>query len=633
MNNKKSFVLDSKSLKIKEVLNQDFMEIEILSIAEGLNRNNSYFTLESMEKGIPTFYNKFIMGYYRVNNVKNGEGVFEEHNSDIRYDKELDEFYWSYTAANAEKPLGLVRESDKVEIIEQDGKKWIQLTAVILTKYNREAVKHLLKSKGKRKVSVEITVIKSHEKDGIEIIEEFVLDAITILGNRKNSTVLCEEGIEGASMKILNFEQALQKQKEAVCFAYKQLDENLSTNEKEKTIKMEIQNDLENDNSLINNEKGMEGLTLTYEQKRDILERVLREQKCSGDCDYVWVADLSETEVFFCYNGDYFKANYSWNEELEDKCTIDLDACVKVVRDWKEYSANNGEIEEQSEKEQEVEEVQQENFSAEESETEKEPEVNSEEKKEFAEEETVETSEKEEFASSDNKEEVNEEEEKEKDEEKEDNCNNYSEEDSEEEKENACKKCGKAKCECSSEEEDEKEEEKFEEKEETCPECGKEKCECSSEEEEEKEEEEDYRAKYEALMADYETLQKNYSSLEIEKKELADKLEAIEYNQKNTEMLNYGYEMISNENSLDEEDVKTLKDTFKEVCENEKFVEKEQVENFMDVNIPKLFYKRHKEEKINKSKEEDFSMQFSNPIKKTTEETSIDKMRILLNIK
>ena len=63
MDTKKSFVLDSKSLKIKEVLNQDFMEIEILAVYEGLNRNNSYFTLESMKKAIPTFYNKFIMGY------------------------------------------------------------------------------------------------------------------------------------------------------------------------------------------------------------------------------------------------------------------------------------------------------------------------------------------------------------------------------------------------------------------------------------------------------------------------------------------------------------------------------------------------------------------------------------------
>lgn len=629
MNNKKSFVLDSKSLKIKEVLNQDFMEIEILSIAEGLNRNNSYFTLESMEKGIPTFYNKFIMGYYRVNNPKSGEGVFEEHNSDIRYDKELDEFYWSYTAANAEKPLGLVRESDKVEIIEQDGKKWIKLTAVILTKYNREAVKHLLKSKGKRKVSVEVTVVKSHEKDGIEIIEEFILDAITILGNRKNSTVLCEEGIEGASMKILNFEQALQKQKEAVCFAYKELDKGLSTNEEEETIQMEAENNLENNNSLINNEKEMEGLALTYEQKRDILESVLREQKCSKDCDYIWVADLSETEVFFCFNGDFFKASYSWNEEGEDKASIDLDNCVKVVRDWKEYSAIDEEVEEQ----QRTEEVQQEAFSTENSEEEvKQSEVvieanSEEEKKEFVEETTEEeiVENSEEFASSEDEEEKeNEEEDIFEEEEQEKNCGDFSEEETSEEKENVCEQCGKEKCECSL---DEEKEETFEEKEDVCVDCGKTECECVSEEEKE-----DFQVKYETLLNDYETLKESYSSLENEKQKLVNKLEEIEYAQKNTEMLNYGYEMISNENSLDEEDVETLKNDFKEVCENEKFTEKEQVENFMDVNIPKLFYKRHKEEKINKSKEEDFSMQFSNPTKKTTEETSIDKMRNLLKI-
>lgn len=634
MNNKKSFVLDSKSLKIKEVLNQDFMEIEILAIAEGLNRNNSFFTVESMEKGIPTFYNKFIMGYYRVNNSKSGEGVFEEHNSDIKYDKELDEFYWSYTAANAEKPLGLVRESDKVEIIEQDGKKWIRLTAVILTKYNREAVKHLLKSKGKRKVSVEITVVSSHEKDGIEIIEEFILDAITILGNRKNSTVLCEEGIEGASMKILNFEQALQKQKEAVCFAYKELDESLSTNEEEEIIQMEAQRDLENNDSLIDNEKEMEGLTLTYEQKRDILESVLREQKCLEDCDYVWVADLSETEVFFCFNGDYFKTSYSWDEESEEKCIIDLDNCVKVVRDWREFSAIDEEIEKQQTTE---EEVQQETFSLENSEKEVEQfenvtEANSEEeKKEFVEETveepTVEGSE--DFASSEeeeNKEDEVDEDEKDNEEEdkQEKNCGEFSEEETSEKKEEVCKQCGKEKCECSL---DEEKEETFEEKEDVCVDCGKVECECVLEEEKE-----DFQAKYEALLNDYETLKDSYSLLENEKKELTNKLESIEYTQKNAEMLNYGYEMISNENSLDEEDVETLKNTFKEICENEKFTEKEQVENFMNVNIPKLFYERHKEEKINKSKEEDFSMQFSNPTKKTTEETSIDKMRNLLKI-
>lgn len=236
--NRKQFVLDSKSLKIKEILNKDFLEIEILAIAEGKNRNKTSFTLESMKKAIPTFYNKFILGYFNVQGDVNNDGHFEEHNSDIKYDAECDEMYYSYLAPNAEKALGLIRESDKVEIIEIKGKKWIRLTAVILTKYNREAVKHLLRQKSKTKVSVEITINKWHTEEGIDIIEDFTLDGITILGTRRNSSEVCEEGVAGASM-ILKFlkSENFGAQRRALSFAYKELD-SLGINEEVEEITM-----------------------------------------------------------------------------------------------------------------------------------------------------------------------------------------------------------------------------------------------------------------------------------------------------------------------------------------------------------------------------------------------------------
>ena len=121
--------------------------------------------------------------------------------------------------------------------------------------------------------------------------------------------------------------------------------------------------------------------------------------------------------------------------------------------------------------------------------------------------------------------------------------------------------------------------------------------------------------------------------METQKLDLDNKIEQIENTQKNVEMLTYGYEIIASEASLDEEDIVTLKASFKEVCENEKFIEKEQVDNYLEINIPKFFYNKHKEEKINKSKEEDFSMQFSNPTNTKVEQSSIDKMRNLLKIK
>lgn len=373
--NKKSFVLDSKSLKIKEVLNQDFLAIEIYAISEGETRNPCGFTLDSMEKAIPTFYNKFILGYFNVTNNSAQEGEFEEHNSDIRYDKDLDEFYWSYTDPSAEKALGLIRESDSVEIVEYKGKKWIKLTAVILTKYNREAVKHLLKSRSKRKVSVEITVVKSHMEGDIEWIDEFILDGITILGNRRNSIVPCEEGIEGASLRVLEFlkTDVFSKQRAALSFAYKELDtQNDSHEHNEQIGEITMEENTENNTEKVN-DKDKEVITLTYEQKRQLLEAYLNQKLVDKEKDYcyIWVADIDEENVFYNFEESYYKASYKIvekeEEEEEPEIFVDIEQAERVLRGWQTFVEGNTEEKvkpEDSEKETQ-EEVNGESFVAE----------------------------------------------------------------------------------------------------------------------------------------------------------------------------------------------------------------------------------------------------------------------------
>lgn len=373
--NKKSFVLDSKSLKIKEVLNQDFLAIEIYAISEGETRNPCGFTLDSMEKAIPTFYNKFILGYFNVTNNSAQEGEFEEHNSDIRYDKDLDEFYWSYTDPSAEKALGLIRESDSVEIVEYKGKKWIKLTAVILTKYNREAVKHLLKSRSKRKVSVEITVVKSHMEGDIEWIDEFILDGITILGNRRNSIVPCEEGIEGASLRVLDFlkTDVFSKQRAALSFAYKELDtQNDSHEHNEQIEEITMEENTENNTEKVN-DKDKEVITLTYEQKRQLLEAYLNQKLVDKEKDYcyIWVADIDEENVFYNFEESYYKASYKIvekeEEEEEPEIFVDIEQAERVLRGWQTFTEESTEEKvkpEDSEKETQ-EEVNGESFVAE----------------------------------------------------------------------------------------------------------------------------------------------------------------------------------------------------------------------------------------------------------------------------
>lgn len=633
--NKKQFVLDSTSLKIKEILNKDFLEIEILAIAEGQNRNETAFTLEGMKKSIPTFYNKFILGYYKVHGDINNEGNFEEHNSDIKYDSECEEFYYSYLAPNAEKALGLIRESDKVEIVEVKGKKWIKLTAAILTKYNREAVKHLLKSKNKKKVSVEITIEKSHEENGITIIDEFTLDGITILGTRKNSNRLCEEGIEGASM-ILRFLQSevYNTQKKALSFAYKELEsEALNKNEEQETITMK------DNKTNIEKEEGGKKPMLTYEQKRQLLEAKLNEILCSHNEEtecchcYCWVCDLDEEEVYYHFEENYWKASYIINEE-ESSVEINVGEAKQVTRSWKEFSLEEEQdiktfVEQESMEKKEETSVEKEEFS--EASVEEEVSEVSVEKEEFSEtsveeEDNSEISvEKEEFseASEVNGEIFEEENKTEKDEEI---------DKVEEEVEDKDTECG---AQCSEEEAKNKTEEDKEEVEEEF----KEEIdnvnvykEYTLEEIKLSLTEEDYsqlKTLYEATKTEIETLTNNYNEVKA-------KYDEILLTQKNEALFAYGKELLGEEEVLETENYEALVSTFEEKCKNNEFSSEEDVKSYTEEQIAKAVYLQVKNHKEKNNETTNFSTKIKAPVQNTEAEFQVEdsmaRMKNLLKI-
>ena len=642
--NRKQFVLDSKSLKIKEILNKDFLEIEILAIAEGENRNETSFTLEGMKKSIPTFYNKFILGYFNVQGDVNNEGNFEEHNSDIKYDKDCEEFYYSYLAPNAEKALGLIRESDKVEIVEVNGKKWIKLTAAILTKYNREAVKHLLKSKNKKKVSVEITIEKSHEENGITIIEEFTLDGITILGTRKNSKRICEEGIEGASM-VLRFLQSevYNTQKKALNFAYQELEsEALNTNEEQENITM--QNNETNSNT---QERGTIPM-LTYEQKRSLLESKLNEILRPDDaetecCYYCWVCDLDEANVYYHYNDTYYKASYSINED-DSAVEINVNEAKQVTRSWQEFALEEQEDTQETFVEENVKEK--EEFSTEEN-IETYSDVD-----ETKEEEALEDEEKEcgTQCSEDckNKEECSEEIDQKEEEAEDVNGEIFTEEKSEEEK---VEEEVKDKEECSEEQKEEEQEE-----------------ETSEEDAEDKEEEyidnenvykeytlnfmhfKDNSSDDSSVEITMTTTEDNYVQIVSACEETATTLETLRANYselkaKYDEILLaqtiegfcvYGKEIFMNEETLDAESKDSLIEQFEEKCKNNEFSSEEEIQSYAEAQIAKAVYQQVKN---NKEKNNE-AMNFSTKIKSSTNssdvvvevEDSMAKMKNILKI-
>lgn len=81
-NTRLSFAVDANQIDIKPLLQKEFLELSMKAISSANpNLNNSWFTKESMEKGIETFKNKPILGYF-------GNNDFESHNGEYKNDPE-----------------------------------------------------------------------------------------------------------------------------------------------------------------------------------------------------------------------------------------------------------------------------------------------------------------------------------------------------------------------------------------------------------------------------------------------------------------------------------------------------------------------------------------------------------------
>ena len=72
------FELDASQVRVRDILNQNFLEIEIYAISNAEpNRNGSSFTIDSMRRGVETFIDKPILGFF------NSSNDFESHNGKV----------------------------------------------------------------------------------------------------------------------------------------------------------------------------------------------------------------------------------------------------------------------------------------------------------------------------------------------------------------------------------------------------------------------------------------------------------------------------------------------------------------------------------------------------------------------
>lgn len=336
------FVLSPEQIKIKNYLsNKKFIQIDIFAISDALpNNNGSHFTLSSLYKGLESFNDKPILGFF------NREGDFESHNGKVGYDPELDQTYWDNS--EGEQILGFIREKDEKAVVEYRGEHWIKTTAIIYTQYNYKQVRKLLRDK-KKKVSVEIKILESEVINGVLYIYDFELLGITILGSKNGVAV--REGIEGAHLSVMDAidEEVFNNQKQALVFAYEEYDKSLSTDSSEPENNSQK---ITEGGKAVENNCSFEELKEKYEQLEKECSQYKNqcaeyESKCTA-----YEAKCAEYESKCTEYEAKCTAYESKCAEYEAKCMEYEEKCNAYESKCAEYEANMKEVEKNKEENQ-----------------------------------------------------------------------------------------------------------------------------------------------------------------------------------------------------------------------------------------------------------------------------------------
>lgn len=185
------------SMKFSSVDTEGLLPVTLQSCHIYDNRNGSYISKSSMNKALPTFSNRPILGH--IIQKDDGTFDFDSHNMEMVDDP------WNEGEQRVhyiEQPIGIVPEScnARLEYDEEKDKTYVVIDGWIFEDYGNGAAE-IIKEKGGTKVSVELGVKEfsyNSKKKRLEI-KDFVFMGVTALGEHVG------EGMLGSNMKLSDF--------------------------------------------------------------------------------------------------------------------------------------------------------------------------------------------------------------------------------------------------------------------------------------------------------------------------------------------------------------------------------------------------------------------------------------------
>ncbi len=165
----------SSSLSNVREINSSFDTGTLRICYPGANRNKTYFSKSTLEKGIPSIYNCPVVCRY-----EREDGSLGGHDIEVitDYDDQV-------RVVNLTQPVGVIPESSNIyfeSVEEDDGTVHEYLCADVILWKRQEAYK-AIKENGITAQSMEINVRNGEQVDGIFVINDFEFTAFALLGD------------------------------------------------------------------------------------------------------------------------------------------------------------------------------------------------------------------------------------------------------------------------------------------------------------------------------------------------------------------------------------------------------------------------------------------------------------------
>lgn len=174
---------------------EGLIPVTLYACHDGKNSNNLYISEEVLEKALPSFSNRPILGYIRK--MKDGEYQFAGHEMHIDQDGEL---------IHDEVPVGIINESSErsIQKDEETGKSFVKISGLLFDEYSHAA--KIIEKKTECPVSVELTIreLSYNSKEQILEINDFYFSGVTILGKRDNGAII-NPAMEGSNIRLTDF--------------------------------------------------------------------------------------------------------------------------------------------------------------------------------------------------------------------------------------------------------------------------------------------------------------------------------------------------------------------------------------------------------------------------------------------